>query len=142
MRGIKFRGKWVVNNRWLEGYGIKFIEGKNARLYTDSGFYEVLPESVGQYIGLSYEDYDVFEGELIKFKHKQSTDWDVAEIVYFGDMDYFGAYPAFDLNGQHIKHHHFEGNALSEIWDSGEYDIEFIGAACDKHYVESKGEGK
>ena len=128
MREIKFRGIWVQSNRWVEGYGVKFSEKGYARIYTDTGFYEVYPESVGQYIGLKYKGQAIYEGEIIKFKHIQSIEWELSEVVYFGEMNALGSYPAFDLNGLRLKHYHFDGNALSEILDSGEYVIELMGS--------------
>lgn len=72
MRTILFRGKRVDGNGWAEGfyypefqdYSIAFILSKD-----DGIVYEVIPETVGQFTGLTDKNgEDIFEGEIIAYR--------------------------------------------------------------------------
>lgn len=72
MRKVLFRAKSVLTNGWIEGYGVKEVDDKKARLYTDSGFYEVWKETIGQainfrygYVSNEFRDHQFFEGDII-----------------------------------------------------------------------------
>lgn len=85
MREILFRGKRVDNGEWVEGNNIIFVE-KNSRAFiippgkykgscqTKRGLFfispkiEVIPETIGQYIGLSLKKGPkIFEGDIIEY---------------------------------------------------------------------------
>ena len=137
MREVLFRGKTIESDDWIEGSLLL----RNDKAYIDFQYksigngemfelVEVYPESVGQFIGISYGDRKIFEGDILKFKHHSSIQWDMSEILYFGEIDALGVYPSFDLNGQFIKHHHFEGNALAEVWEN-DFEIQWLGRRFD-----------
>ena len=94
MREILFRGKRVDNGEWVYGDIIHRRYYKNTDVVVirteDSGFdnysdYEVDPDTVGQYTGLTDKNgRKIFEGDIIHLEYSQ---------VFFGG-EYFGEYTA------------------------------------------------
>ena len=92
MREILFRGKRVDNGEWVYGDIIHRRYYKNTDVVVirteDSGFdnysdYEVDPDTVGQYTGLTDRNgKKIFEGDIIHLEYSQ---------VFFGG-EYFGEY--------------------------------------------------
>lgn len=96
MREILFRGKRVDNGEWIYGdlrqfnpYGINYKNGKGkvAWIIFDNGInggieYEVIPETVGQYVMPDKNGKKIFEGDIVSERPPMN------EIAYIGYVKY------------------------------------------------------
>lgn len=71
MREILFRGQWIKNSDWVEGYyvllhGIHYIVVTEDDDWEDGEWFEVYPETIGQYTGMTDKDGNkIFEHDVI-----------------------------------------------------------------------------
>jgi len=167
MREIEFRGKRKDNNEWVygslitrkrDGYKRTYIYdssideteideySEDSKQSLKSLFTEVIPESVGQYIGLlDKNERRLFEGMIVQFGEWHADDEEIGngevkeverfegtihEIIYCADLDY----PAFDLSPSVDR----DCNAISHGIASGEEAIKVIGNIFDNPELLSK----
>lgn len=111
MREIIFRGKDKTNNKWVVGSGI-IVDTNSTIIYRKNieGLYfeNVIPETVGQYTGLTDKNgTKIFEGDIVNINYGET-------IVKNTVIKCIGA--------------SFYGDRFDDCWElDGYYQLEVIG---------------
>lgn len=139
MREILFRGKWLGNGEWVEGYYCKISETTYAfaedyernpipvhhyilqEVMTDWGLpnrfnqYEVDPETLCQYTELKDKNGNrIWENDIVRIEN--SMDEGIGNIEFYGGIWYVDGEPS---------------NSLYDIVEYDDADIEVIGNIFD-----------
>lgn len=91
MKEIHFRGICKDSKRWAYGYYVHFEDFSQGINYHGicSGYYnthfEVIPETVGQYVGFDKNGKGIFEGDIVRLQNLKllyEVYWDKKEARY------------------------------------------------------------
>ena len=125
MREILFRGKRTDNGEWVEGN--LFIPDSDSRptqilMGTDIVriSYEIDPETVGQYTGLTNKDgKKLFEGDIIQYRNTNGNIINPLEVIIFKENGW-RAKPTksditYELTTNSAKHYNIVGNIYDNV---------------------------
>lgn len=152
MREILFRGKRKDNGEWVEGYyamqsnhacfedELKYTHFIFKDIFLDFNLgglqeFEVIPETVGQYTGLTDKnDTKIFEGDIISIPFEEDRYPYEENIIHYENAEVY-----FDTEryGWYVK---YADDDLVSLWEHDDRDIIVIGNIHDNPELLERGQ--
>ena len=132
MREIKFRGKRKDNNEWIYGFLWKSIdpckektEYRGSFIQTGTNidiWYEVYPESVGEYAGLPDKNVkEIFEGDVINYSCAEYHDPEISctpDVIDSGQGEIYYLKSAYEIKGAEFPPDCYELEIIGNIYEN------------------------
>ena len=152
MREILFRGKRTDNGEWVEGDLLHYESGEMAicKGFSNYGYeateiigrYKVIPETVGQYTGLTDKNgVRIFEGDIVRATIERAERCQSPRIengvIGYDCIGMIGLILYKDKNGENVWSDFFNELSLSGLIE--DYYFEVIGNIYDNSTSSEKG---
>ena len=152
MREILFRGKQRDNNEWIEGYyavqsnhacfapELKYTHFIFKDIFLDFNLgglqeFEVIPETVGQYTGLTDKnDKQIFEGDIISIPFEEDRYPYEENVIHYENAEVY-----FDTERYSWYVRHSDDDLVS-LWEYDDRDIIVIGNIHDNPELLERGQ--
>lgn len=126
MREILFRGKDMFG-KWIQGDLLQYLNSQIlhiAQNYTGAGGQEVVPETVGQYTGITDDNgKKIFEGDILKVVDSKYKRTYITKVcIYFNTLCVKTCGNSYESTPIGFA---------NAIWDSESYKVEVIGNIYD-----------
>ncbi len=136
MREILFRGKRVDNGEWVYGSFLDLDKhiGKGYIVTVDNLLYTVIPETVGQYTGLTDKNGKrIFEGDIVLFEDESPANYEYHDCTEMrcGSIEY-GDNCFYITDRIAVE--------MEDLIYDGKLDIEVIGNVHDNPALIGKGD--
>ena len=137
MREIKFRAwdkyteeMWNVETLHIEDEYVDLFKTNIYEKPLENPWAKISDVILMQYTGLKDKNgVEIYEGDIVKVISGHGWE-DVSDVVFGLTDKRYGSYPAFCMPGVET-----ESNSFSEVFDSGDYEIEVIGNIYEHKYL-------